>query len=82
MILSLLLFAAADAAVPKPGVVKTFGDWAVACDNVRRCEMTSLIPEEQASDGSDSGGYVSATREAGTCAAASLLDRVRRQWRR
>lgn len=27
-----------------PNEVKIFGDWAVGCDNIRRCEMTSLIP--------------------------------------
>ena len=27
---------------PRPGALKTFGDWAVGCDNVRRCAMTSL----------------------------------------
>ena len=27
---------------PRPGAIKTFGDWAVACDNVHRCAMTSL----------------------------------------
>lgn len=32
--------------VPSPGPIKTFGDWVVACDNVRTCEMTSLWPGE------------------------------------
>ncbi|NML07101.1 DUF1176 domain-containing protein [Sphingomonas sp. G-3-2-10] len=27
-----------------PNEVKIFGDWAVGCDNIQRCEMTSLIP--------------------------------------
>ena len=31
---------------PKPGEVKTFGDWSVACDNVRRCAMASLGPAD------------------------------------
>ena len=65
MLALLLLLAAADAATPKPGSIETFGDWTVACDNVRRCEMTSLIPDNQAPDGSDSGAYVSITREPG-----------------
>lgn len=30
---------------PRPGALRTFGDWAVACDNVRRCAMTSLGAE-------------------------------------
>lgn len=29
---------------PSPGPIKVFGDWAVACDNQHRCEMTSLVP--------------------------------------
>lgn len=31
---------------PVAGPLKSFGDWAVACDNVKRCEMTSLVPGE------------------------------------
>jgi hypothetical protein len=31
-----------DHAVPRPGEQKTFGDWTVACDNVRSCAMASL----------------------------------------
>lgn len=65
MLASLLLFAAADAAIPKPGPIKAFGDWAVACDNVHACEMTSLIPESEAADGSDSGAFFSIARAAG-----------------
>ncbi|MES2058484.1 MAG: DUF1176 domain-containing protein [Pseudomonadota bacterium] len=66
MILSLLLFAAAAGpASPRPGPIKTFGDWAVACDNVHACEMTSLIPTQEMADGSDSGGYFSIARAAG-----------------
>lgn len=34
-----------DRAVPAPGAQKTFRDWTVACDNVRRCAMTSLGTE-------------------------------------
>ncbi|MGH6612804.1 DUF1176 domain-containing protein [Sphingomonas sp.] len=66
MILSLLLFAAgAEPAAPRPGSIKTFGDWAVACDNVHACEMTSLIPTQEMVDGTDSGGYFSIARAAG-----------------
>jgi hypothetical protein len=38
-----LLLALAD---PTLGEIRTFGDWAVACDNVRHCEMTSLLGED------------------------------------
>lgn len=40
------------AMMPAPDLseAKIFGDWAVACDNAKRCEMTSLVP----GDGSDS----------------------------
>lgn len=31
---------------PVAGPLKGFGDWAVACDNTRTCEMTSLVPGE------------------------------------
>jgi len=65
MLTLLFLLAAADAAPPKLGSIQTFGDWTVACDNVRRCEMTSLIPESQMSDSSDSGASFSITREPG-----------------
>jgi hypothetical protein len=38
-----LLLLAAD---PVAGTSQTYGDWAVACDNLRICEMTSLIGED------------------------------------
>ncbi len=38
----LLLLAATPA--PKPGEVKTFKDWAVGCDNAKRCTLASLGP--------------------------------------
>ena len=65
MIGLLFLFAAADFATPRAGPINSFGDWAVACDNVRVCEMTSLIPENEESDGSDSGASFSIARAAG-----------------
>jgi len=30
---------------PKPGTLKTFGDWEVGCDNIHNCTMASLGPE-------------------------------------
>lgn len=61
----MMLMMPAPLAGPVPGPIKTFGDWAVACDNVHRCEMTSLVP----GDGSEPAGYdeisFSVEREAG-----------------
>jgi hypothetical protein len=59
----LLALSAATLGEPTPGPFKTFGDWAVACDNVRRCEMTSLQPED--GDIDTSGAELSLTREPG-----------------
>ena len=44
--LTIALLLAALQAGPTPGTEQGFGDWEVACDNIRRCEMTSLIREE------------------------------------
>jgi Protein of unknown function (DUF1176) len=43
-----LLLAAATAAStsPKPGVLKTFSDWTVGCDNARDCQAVSLMEME------------------------------------
>jgi len=41
----MLLALMVSAAVPI-APIETFGDWAVACDNVRVCEMVSLAPED------------------------------------
>jgi hypothetical protein len=72
--LILALLAAAQS-VPQPAPVKTFGDWSVACDNVRSCEMVSLIPEGDAggdeAEGFEAGFAVS--RDAGP-AAMPVLD--------
>ena len=37
-------------AVPKQGILKTFGDWAVGCDNGLRCTLASLLPEQGEAD--------------------------------
>jgi hypothetical protein len=58
--LTLLLLAAAG---PVLGPQKTFGDWAVACDNVQRCEMTSLLPESAPDDAAWNDLRVSVVRE-------------------
>lgn len=41
----LLAILAAVPTDPAMGSIKTFADWAVACDNVRACEMTALAPD-------------------------------------
>lgn len=33
---------------PQPGTPEYYGDWAVGCDNVLRCEAVSLMPENAA----------------------------------
>ncbi|MCW3846359.1 DUF1176 domain-containing protein [Sphingomonas sp. LB-2] len=38
------------AAAPAPGQEKLFGNWAVVCDNVKRCEATALMPESWSGD--------------------------------
>ncbi|MET0307536.1 MAG: DUF1176 domain-containing protein [Sphingomonas sp.] len=50
----LALLAAAQTA-PAAGSIKTFGDWAAACDNVHACEMTSLYPGDGAMPDEGSG---------------------------
>lgn len=43
-----LFFAMIAAPAPDLSEAKIFGDWAVACDNVKHCEMTSLFPGDGA----------------------------------
>lgn len=44
--LALLATPAAAETPPKPGEIKTFGDWTVGCDNMLRCMMRSLGPQD------------------------------------
>lgn len=63
--LLLAIFALVQA-VPQQGPIKAFGAWVVACDNVKRCEMTSIWPEDSLPDGSPYGQVsVSIVRDAG-----------------
>lgn len=62
--LALLLAAPVwQAPAPQLGPIKSFGDWAVACDNVKRCEMTSLMPEN--GDWADEAPQLAIVREPG-----------------
>ena len=61
--------AAAATAPGAPGAEKLFGNWAVACDNVKRCEATALMPESWGGDEAP-GLYV--TREAGPAGAVTI----------
>ncbi len=66
IILSLLAaLSVASAAVPQPGEIKTFKDWAVGCDNGGTCKAVSLIPDQSgAYDEWD--GPITLVRTAGT----------------
>lgn len=46
----ILILLAAALAPAGPGAERLFGDWAVACDNVKRCEATALMPESWSGD--------------------------------
>lgn len=46
LLAAMMMAGQAAATAPRPSPVKSFGAWAVACDNVHRCEMTSLWPED------------------------------------
>ncbi|WBY07119.1 DUF1176 domain-containing protein [Sphingomonas sp. 7/4-4] len=59
----LALLAAAQA--PSPSEVKSFGDWAVTCDNLRFCEAASLMADENL----DNEPQIAIKREAGPAGA-------------
>ncbi|MEP2989893.1 MAG: DUF1176 domain-containing protein [Parasphingorhabdus sp.] len=46
LIFMLTPLAGVSAAVPQPGEIKTFKDWAVGCDNGGICKAVSLIPDQ------------------------------------
>jgi hypothetical protein len=58
-----MLLLALAAAGPVLGPIRTFEDWAVACDNAHRWEVTSLPLTSDASD--EAGSIVSIVREPG-----------------
>ncbi|MEG3085019.1 DUF1176 domain-containing protein [Sphingomonas sp. PB2P12] len=58
---------------PKPGKLKTFGDWTAGCDNALRCTLGALLPEAgfPAASG-DRPITLNITREAGPAGALSV----------
>lgn len=52
-IAALTLALPAPAQTVKPGVLKTFGDWTVGCDNAGRCKAVALDPGYAESDAHD-----------------------------
>jgi hypothetical protein len=58
--------AAAAMPAPQPGEIRTFGDWAVGCDNGGNCQAVSLVPEVGGADYDDWEGPVSIIRTAGS----------------
>ncbi len=56
----------------QPDAEKIFGDWAVACDNNKRCEATALVPMEWL--GEDDGGptQMMITHDAGPVAGFTI----------
>jgi hypothetical protein len=69
MLLALAAFAAA-ATAPKPGAVKTFKDWTVACDNVQSCTAEGLMPE----DGDYDDAVVLILQRTGTAGATITIE--------
>jgi hypothetical protein len=45
----LAILAAAAATTPTPGVIKTYSDWTIGCDNARNCQAVALMPEDDIS---------------------------------
>jgi len=66
--LATYVLAAVAAMLPKPGELKSFEDWAVGCDNARRCTAVSLMEMESG----ENQLTVAITRSGGRTDAASL----------
>lgn len=69
--LTLLALLTAIQAAPAPTEAQVFRDWAVACDNGRRCQAAALMPE-----GGDWEGFASLFVERGPEPGAPLLYRL------
>ena len=68
-----MLFLMLLASDPVPGPIKAFGDWVVACDNLRSCEMTSLVPGDgMEADEAHSNVSLSIARAAGPAGAFTV----------
>lgn len=67
MLLALMLALAAPA--DGPGVERAFGDWAVTCDNVKRCEAVAV---SNAPDGDKEANDARITREPGPNGALTI----------
>ncbi|WP_165899556.1 DUF1176 domain-containing protein [Sphingomonas sp. PP-CE-1G-424] len=57
---------------PTPGALKTFGDWAVGCDNGLRCTLAALLPEDGFPSETGSPITLNITREPGPAGAVSV----------
>lgn len=66
--LAILTLAAALATAPRPGELKSFGDWTVGCDNGRACMAVSLMEMES----SENQLMVEIRRDAGAPAESQL----------
>ncbi len=57
---------------PTPGALKTFGDWAVGCDNALRCTLAALLPDAGFPTGDGSPITLTIAREPGPAGAVSI----------
>ena len=64
----LTLLAAAALAAPQPGVLRTFGDWTVGCDNGLACQAVALVPQA-----ADRDAYLLLVLQRGSAAARPQL---------
>jgi hypothetical protein len=62
--------ASKSAHAPRPGVLETYKDWTIGCDNRNRCEAVSLLPED--GEWPDAPIMVGVVRDAGPDTAAEV----------